>query len=253
MNEKPNYYAVIPANVRYDKDLRPNEKLLYGEITALASKTGSCWANNEYFSILYDVKPNAVATWIRHLKEKDYIIVDYEYEKGTKEIKKRIISIGDIQKDTTSYPKEYGGGIQKDNRGGIQKGEDNNTSNINNTSNNNKKEIYKEICERVITRLNELNNTKYSTKSEGNIKFIKGRLEEGYTEDDLLLVVDKMSYLWNQPNEKDMKQYLRPSTLFRPTNFENYLNMPVKEKKLTTRDLASKIDFTDFLEKGRIK
>ena len=127
-----------------------------------------------------------------------------------------------------------------------------NINNIRNTSNKNK-EIYKEICERVITRLNELNNTKYSTKSEGNIKFIKGRLEEGYTEEDLLLVVEKMSYLWNQPNDKDMRQYLRPSTLFRPTNFENYLNMPVTEKKLTTRDLASKMDFTDFLEKGRIK
>ena len=132
MDDRPNYYAVIPANVRYDNDLRANEKLLYGEITALACKTGSCWASNEYFSILYDVKPNAVATWIRHLKEKNYILVDYEYEEGTKEISKRVISIGDIQKDNTSYSKEY--------RGGIQKGEDNNTS-INNTS---KKEIYKE-------------------------------------------------------------------------------------------------------------
>ena len=38
MNEKPNYYAIIPANVRYDNELRANEKLLYGEITALSSK-----------------------------------------------------------------------------------------------------------------------------------------------------------------------------------------------------------------------
>ena len=33
MNETPNYYAIIPANVRY-ADLKPNAKLLYGEITA---------------------------------------------------------------------------------------------------------------------------------------------------------------------------------------------------------------------------
>lgn len=130
MEEKPNYYAVIPAEVRYDNTLKPNEKLLYGEITALAQKTGECWASNKYFSELYGVKPNAIATWIRDLKNKNYIILDYE-KKG-KEIKKRIIKIGGIQKDNTSYQKRY--------RGGIQKSEENNTS-INNTS---IKEIYKE-------------------------------------------------------------------------------------------------------------
>ena len=139
MDEKPNYYAIIPADVRYDKDLRANEKLLYGEITALTKKTGECWASNSYFSELYGVKPNAIATWIRHLKNKGYISVGYTY--NGKEITKRLITIGGIQKDNTSYPKEYGGGIQKDNRGGIQKGEENNTSITNNTSINKRKYI----------------------------------------------------------------------------------------------------------------
>lgn len=31
----PAYYAVIPANVRYDKNLSPIEVLLYSELTAL--------------------------------------------------------------------------------------------------------------------------------------------------------------------------------------------------------------------------
>ena len=40
MNEENqvNYYAIIPATVRYDKDFKPAEKLLYGEVTALANK-----------------------------------------------------------------------------------------------------------------------------------------------------------------------------------------------------------------------
>ena len=96
--EKPNYYAIIPANVRYDSELRANEKLLFGEITALTDKYGECWANNKYFSELYNVKPNAIATWIRHLKEKGLISIEYEY--NGKEITKRIIKIGDIQKDS---------------------------------------------------------------------------------------------------------------------------------------------------------
>ena len=34
-----------------------------------------------------------------------------------------------------------------------------------------------------------------------------------------------------------MSIYLRPSTLFRPTNFENYLNMKVKKENVIVNDL----------------
>lgn len=67
MKESPNYYAVIPASVRY-ADITPNAKLLYGELTALCSKEGYCWAGNSYFAKLYDVHSDTITSWIAELR-----------------------------------------------------------------------------------------------------------------------------------------------------------------------------------------
>lgn len=91
MEEKPNYYAVIPAEVRYDSELKANEKILYSEITALTNFTGQCYASNNYFASLYQVSPQAISSWINNLKAKGYVDIEYVY-KG-KMIEKRIIRI----------------------------------------------------------------------------------------------------------------------------------------------------------------
>lgn len=90
-----NYYAIIPANIRYDKDLTPNAKLLYGEITALANEKGYCWANNGYFAKLYGVSKETVSRWITNLEKKGYIATKVIYKEGTKEIKERRIYMAD--------------------------------------------------------------------------------------------------------------------------------------------------------------
>ena len=63
MAEHRSYYAIIPANVRYDQRLKPNTKLLYGEITALCNERGFCWAGNEYFADLYGVNKETISRW----------------------------------------------------------------------------------------------------------------------------------------------------------------------------------------------
>lgn len=71
--ENPNYYAIIPANIRYAKDLSEFQKLLYWEITALTDKTGYCWAGNSYFSKLYEKKVDRISRSINDMFKKWYI------------------------------------------------------------------------------------------------------------------------------------------------------------------------------------
>ena len=109
--EKPNYYAIIPASVRYDNELTPNAKLLYGEITALCNKLGYCCATNEYFAQLYNVSIKSISTWINTLKNKDYIKIE-TCNKGMEENFKegRKILLGGVeenfQHNNTSINKE---------------------------------------------------------------------------------------------------------------------------------------------------
>ena len=90
---KPNYYAVIPANVRYDKTLTPNAKLLYAEITALCNMNGKCTASTKYFSTIYEVSRISIQKWLKILEDKNYIKRVNIYKQGSKEIETRIITL----------------------------------------------------------------------------------------------------------------------------------------------------------------
>jgi hypothetical protein len=110
-----NYYAILPANVRYDKNITPNAKLLYAEITALCNDKGYCWAGNAYFAELYGVTKTSISNWISSLQKNGYIDVQLIYKENSKEIQSRHISIANnipIQNNLNTYTKNIVGGIQ---------------------------------------------------------------------------------------------------------------------------------------------
>lgn len=132
--ENRSYYAIIPANVRYNEKLNANAKLLYGEITALCNQEGYCWATNDYFSKLYNVSKTTISRWIKDLKDNGYISVEMVYKNGTKEIECRYIRI-------------CGEGINKNDNTPINKNVKDNNTCFNNTNNNKRKKetTYDEI------------------------------------------------------------------------------------------------------------
>ena len=66
---KPNYYAILSAEVRYS-DITPNAKLLYAEITAFCNMNGECFASNRYFSELYGKSKVTISNWIRDIERR---------------------------------------------------------------------------------------------------------------------------------------------------------------------------------------
>lgn len=137
------YYAIIPAEVRYDEDLPPNAKLLYGEITSLCNEKGYCWASNQYFADLYKVSKITVSRWISTLNKKGYISIDTLYREGTKELIGRHIYIVNtpINKNVNRYIQNDLEGVNKIVNTPINKNAKDNNKDINNTFNN-KKDVY---------------------------------------------------------------------------------------------------------------
>ena len=123
--QKPNYYAVIPADVRYNKNLSPNSKLLYAEITALCNMNGKCTATTDYFCKLYEVSRISIQKWLKILEKNNYIKRVNIYKQGSKEILTRVITL-----------------VNKPHK---EKLTDNNNININNTNltDSNKKAFFK--------------------------------------------------------------------------------------------------------------
>ncbi|PJI09512.1 MULTISPECIES: helix-turn-helix domain-containing protein [Clostridium] len=120
------YYAIIPANIRYDRRITPNAKLLYGEITALTNEKGYCWASNAYFAELYNVSKTSISKWIKQLIDCEYLKSVVIYKEGTKEILNRYLTI-------------LIGGIEEKLHTPIEEKLKDNTTLINNTINNTNK------------------------------------------------------------------------------------------------------------------
>lgn len=118
---RPGYYAIIPADVRYDDGIPPNAKLLYGEISALIGKDGFCYASNAYFMKLYGFSDPTISRLISQLEKAGYIKRELEKD-GKGQVKRRklylSVSVPEIQppikNDTTLPSKIIGGGIKND-------------------------------------------------------------------------------------------------------------------------------------------
>lgn len=89
---------------------------------------------------------------------------------------------------------------------------------------------WKEERHQVMAHLNKVRGTSLKPDSQSPVKYINARLNEGYTVENLLYVIDVKAKQWMGT---DMERHLVPQTLFSPSKFDGYLNekMETKPKK----------------------
>lgn len=80
----------------------------------------------------------------------------------------------------------------------------------------------------IIDYLNEKTG-KHFKHTSTNKGLVISRYHDGFTTNDMRKVIDHQCKLWL--NNQDMAQYLQPSTLFRASKFEGYLNAVPAEPK----------------------
>jgi len=239
MKEQPGYYAILPANVRYDKALKPMEKIMYAEITALSNKDGFCTASNRYFAELYEADEATVSRWISKLNAANYINVFITRNESMQVTGRQIFPAPLDQKINTPLDENVNTPIDK-------KVKVNNTS-INNTSSICPVEEIAPLHIEVIAHLNSEAGTKYRSSSAKTKKAISARVAEGYTLDDFRAVIEDRVYRWK--GDEKMSEYLRPETLFGP-KFEGYLQAAQKADKPNADKALNDCEMTPQEEAG---
>jgi hypothetical protein len=199
VEETPNksYYAIIPASVRYDRELTPNAKLLYGEITALCNEKGYCWATNKYFAELYGVSKKSISKWVKALSDRGHIQSKVVRKEGSEEIENRYITIlpHPMEQKFNTYGTKGDGPIE-------QKFTDNNTSNTTkNTTSNKKKERKQSGYDAILANVSdtELRDLYY--------EYIKMRklIKSPLTDRALVMLINKVHTLEPQSLERQKK------------------------------------------------
>lgn len=155
MKEKPNYWAILHAEVRYDKRLTADEKLLFAEITSLTNATGECWATNEYFGNLYNCHFRTIRRRIDNLEKYGYIEREYTYKGNTKYIEKRVIKLTNSSR--TILSQQWDSSVKTSGTVLSNRGDNSSPHNKKNSNNNIKENIF-------ITPLGDLENVLLTEK-----------------------------------------------------------------------------------------
>ena len=186
-----NFYAVIPTNVLFSTELKPNEKLLYGVLVSLANERGEVYQTNQELADLYlshghDCSSKSVSTWVNNIVRFKLFSADLKGN-NNRTLKIAHNPLLPVNRPDTTRVQGY--------------------------------EYTQEINE-VMDYYNEVIGTK-PRLSKPTITNMINHFKNGKKIIHFKKVISVKSV---DPWFVDNPQYLLPTTLFRPSNFVKYMN-----------------------------
>lgn len=97
----------------------------------------------------------------------------------------------------------------------------------------------------VIDYMNSVGCTKFRANTGNTAKMVIARYKEGYTIDDFKKVIDSRFKAWNGT---EMMQHFCPQTLFRPNNFEKYLQNAKFARPQASGGIGAGSDYSNWDE-----
>lgn len=97
----------------------------------------------------------------------------------------------------------------------------------------------------VIDYMNSVGCTKFRANTGNTAKMVLARYKEGYTIEDFKKVIDSRFKAWNGT---DMMQHFCPQTLFRPNNFEKYLQNAKFARPQASGGIGAGSDYSNWDE-----
>lgn len=182
------FYAVIPFNILVDETLKPNEIKLYGIISALSNTNGYCFATN-----------NALAQYFKREGKDPAVNTVSQWVTSLEErgYVRRVLIYGEDKKTVIERKIFLCVKVSEEISKPTQ---------------------YEHEALEVLNFLNEVTGKKLAA----GLEVIRGRLRDGKSVEDCKKVIIAKSH--DSFFQKNNKRYMTPKTLFRKSNFDNYLS-----------------------------
>ncbi|MDT2808356.1 conserved phage C-terminal domain-containing protein [Vagococcus lutrae] len=251
-------YGFIPKVVMIDTDLTVEAKAIYGYLASYSGAGMSSYPSTKLMLKHLNMSRDRYFKHRKQLIEKGYITIKKERKNG--DFCNNIYILNSEPTACTRNTTTQNATTQNTTTNSISSNSNSNNSNSENNLLSGKAEPripFKEIVDNkkeniskiVVTYLNDKADKNFSYKSKATQSHINARVEEGRTVDDFKAVIDLKVEQWK--HDEKMNNYLRPTTLFAPTNFENYVNeaLSARPKKQSNTPAPSTKSFSldDFL------